>query len=194
MLVHEHAIYIHESVQYHVDRLEWGERKAYVHRVDVDHYTYANRAVTLKPLEVFAEAPATGGRRIHGEVMVASLVTLFKKLKFLTDENVGWGPIDLPELELQTTAYWLTAERARGRWRRDELDVALLGAGRAIQTVASVLLMVDPRDLGLVDPGPLAARTRQPTIYLYEAVPGGVGLSRAAVDAARRAARRRPPT
>ena len=98
-------------VQYYVDRLDWGERKAYVHTVDVDHYTYANRAVTLKPLEVFAEAPATGGgRRIHGEVMVASLVTLFKKLKFVTDENVGWGPIDLPELELQTTAYWLTAE------------------------------------------------------------------------------------
>ena len=63
VLVHEHAIYIHESVQYHVDRLEWGERKAYVHRIDVDHYTYANRAVTLKPLDVFAEAPATGGRR-----------------------------------------------------------------------------------------------------------------------------------
>ena len=37
--------------------------------------------------------------------------------------------------------------------------------------------MVDPRDLGLVTPGPLAALTRQPTIYLYEAVPGGVGLS-----------------
>ena len=26
---------------------EWGERKAYVHRIDADHYTYANRAVTL---------------------------------------------------------------------------------------------------------------------------------------------------
>ena len=61
--------------------------------------------------------------------MVASLVTLFKKLKFVTDENVGWGPIDLPELELQTTAYWLTAEGAATGWRRDELDVALLGAG-----------------------------------------------------------------
>jgi DEAD/DEAH box helicase domain-containing protein len=176
VLVHERAIYIHESVQYYVDRLEWGERKAYVHRVDVDHYTYANRAVTLKPLEIFAEAAAPGGRRIHGEVMVASLVTLFKKLKFLTDENVGWGPIDLPELELQTTAYWLTFEGARDRWRRDDLDVALLGAGRAIQTIASVLLMGDPRDLGLV------AQVRsphadEPTIYLYEAVPGGIGLS-----------------
>ena len=129
VLVHERAIYMHESVQYYVDRLEWGERKAYVHRIDADHYTYANRAVTLKPLDVFGEAPAPGGRRVHGEVMVASLVTLFKKLKFGTDENVGWGPIDLPELELQTTAYWLTAEGAAGGWRRNELDIALMGAG-----------------------------------------------------------------
>jgi DEAD/DEAH box helicase domain-containing protein len=108
--------------------------------------------------------------------MVASLVTLFKKLKFGTDENVGWGPIDLPELELQTTAYWLTAESATSGWRRDDLDVALLGAGRALQAVAAVLMMVDPRDLGLV------AQVRSPhqdspTIYLYEAVPGGIGLS-----------------
>ena len=176
VLVHERAIYMHESVQYYVDRLEWGERKAYVHKIDADHYTYANRAVTLKPLDVFGEAPAQGGRRIHGEVMVASLVTLFKKLKFGTDENVGWGPIDLPELELQTTAYWLTAERLATPWRRDDLDVALLGAGRAIQTVASVLLMVDPRDLGLVAQV-RSPHSEEPTIYLYEAMPGGIGLS-----------------
>jgi len=176
VLVHDHAIYLHESVQFHVDKLDWGERKAYVHKIDADHYTYANRAVTLKPLDIFAEAPAPGGRRLHGEVMVASLVTLYKKLKFVTDENVGWGPVDLPELELQTTAYWLTAERLRSAWRRDDLDVALLGAGRAIQAVASVLLMVDPRDLGLVTQV-RSPHQEAPTIYLYEAVPGGVGLS-----------------
>jgi DEAD/DEAH box helicase domain-containing protein len=176
VLVHEHAIYIHESIQYHVDKLEWGERKAYVHRIDADHYTYANRAVTLKPLDVFDEAPATAGRRIHGEVMVASLVTLYKKLKFVTDENVGWGPVDLPEIELQTTAYWLTADALPGRWKQNDLDVALMGAGRAIQTIASVLLMVDPRDLGLVTQV-RSPHQEAPTIYLYESVPGGVGLS-----------------
>jgi DEAD/DEAH box helicase domain-containing protein len=176
VLVHEHAIYIHESIQYHVDKLEWGERKAYVHRIDADHYTYANRAVTLKPLDVFDESPATGGHRVHGEVMVASLVTLYKKLKFVTDENVGWGPIDLPEIELQTTAYWLTADALPGRWSRNDLDVALIGAGRAIQTIASVLLMVDPRDLGLVTQV-RSPHQEAPTIYLYESVPGGVGLS-----------------
>ena len=220
VLVHSQAIYLHDSVQYHVDRLDWAERKAYVRRVDVDYYTYANRAVTLKPLDVFASVEASGGRRVHGEVMVASLVTLFKKLKFGTDENVGWGPIDLPELELQTTAYWLTVDEANGAampvdrgvdrsadsahvlertlaepppgrlarnrpdgpdssaraWRKDELDVALMGAGRAIQAVAAVLLMVDPRDLGLVTQV-RSPHQESPTIYLYESVPGGVGLS-----------------
>ena len=63
-----------------------------------------------------ARRRATSGRRVHGEVMVASLVTLFKKLKFVTDENVGWGPVDLPEIELQTTAYWLTADALPTRW------------------------------------------------------------------------------
>src|SRR5215218_6598024 len=176
VLVHTQAIYLHDSVQYHVDKLDWGERKAYVRRVDVDYYTYANRAVTLKPLDVFGSDDAPGGSRVHGEVMVASLVTLFKKLKFGTDENVGWGPIDLPELELQTTAYWLTAERLDGAWRRNDLDIALMGAGRAIQTVASVLLMGDPHDLGLVTQV-RSPHHEAPTIYLYEATPGGIGLS-----------------
>jgi hypothetical protein len=61
-------------------------------------------------------------------------------------------------------------------WRKDDLDVALLGAGRAIQAVAAVLLMVDPRDLGLVTQV-RSPHSEAPTIYLYEAVPGGIGLS-----------------
>jgi DEAD/DEAH box helicase domain-containing protein len=175
-LVHEDAIYLHESAQFHVDRLDWDERKAYVTRVDVDHYTQADRAVTLKPLDVFAEAPATGGHRRHGEVMVASLATIYKKLKFVTNENLGWGRIHLPEIELQTTAYWLTTDGPGDGWRRDDLDVALVGVGRAVQTVASVLLMVDPRDLGLVTQV-RSPHSERPTIYLYESVPGGIGLA-----------------
>jgi DEAD/DEAH box helicase domain-containing protein len=175
-LVHEDAIYLHESAQFHVDRLDWDERKAYVRRVDVDHYTQADAAITLKPLDVFGSAAAPGGARVHGEVMVSSLATIYKKLKFVTNENIGWGRIHLPEIELQTTAYWLTVALLESGWSRRELDVALLGAGRAIQAVAAVLLMVDPRDLGLVSQV-RSPHHEAPTIYLYETVPGGVGLS-----------------
>jgi hypothetical protein len=46
--------------------------------------------------------------------MVASPSPSTRSSEFLTDENAGWGPIDLPELELQTTAYRLTAEGSPG--------------------------------------------------------------------------------
>ncbi|MGI8704058.1 MAG: DEAD/DEAH box helicase [Candidatus Limnocylindrales bacterium] len=176
-LVHEGAIYLHESRQFHVDRLELDERMAYVHPVDVDYYTQAELAVTLKPLETFASSLAPAVERAHGEVMVSTLATIFKKLRLETHENLGWGPIRLPEIELHTTAYWIGLEGPAWReWPREELDVALVGSGRALQTVASVLLMSDPRDLGLVAQvrSPHAER---PLIYLYDGVPGGVGLA-----------------
>ena len=150
------------SAQYHVDKLDWGERKAYVRRVDVDYYTYANRAVTLKPLDVFAEAPAPGGRRVHGEVMVASLVTLFKKLKFGTDENVGWGPIDLPGAGAPDDR--LLADRGgRGRsagggttWTSRCSGAGPGDPGRRRRPADGRPARPRPRD-----PGPLAALTRR---------------------------------
>jgi DEAD/DEAH box helicase domain-containing protein len=177
VLVHEKAIYLHDSRQYHVDVLDWEERKALVRPVDTDYYTQAELAVTLKPLEVFDSAPRTAGSRQHGEVMISSIATIFKKLKLDSHENVGWGHIHLPEMELHTTAWWLALEpRATLGWRRDELDAALVGGGRALQTVASVLLMADPHDLGMVAQVQ-SPHAEQPVIYLWEAVPGGVGLS-----------------
>lgn len=176
-LVHEDAIYLHESRQYHVDRLDWDERKAYVRPVDVDHYTQAELAVTLKPLEVFDEHEVGDATRAHGEVMVSSLATIYKKLKLDTHENLGWGRIHLPETELHSTAWWLSlSPAATAGWIRDDLDRALVGAGRALRTVACLLLMSDPRDLGVV------AQVRsphlgRPVVYLWETVPGGVGLA-----------------
>ena len=61
----------------------------------------------------FASIEVSGIRRVHGEVMVASLVTLYKKLKFVTDENVGWGPVDLPEIESLKQSYALEPDAAK---------------------------------------------------------------------------------
>ena len=176
MLVHEQAIYIHETRQYHVDRLDWGERKAYVTPVDVDYYTQALLAVTLKPLETFAAGPVPGAERAHGEVMVSSIATLYKKLRLETHENLGWGKIHLPEIELHTTSYWVALSSDFDSWRRDDLDMALNGAGRALQTVASVLLMSDPHDIGMVAQV-RSPHAEKPIVYLYDSVPGGVGLA-----------------
>jgi DEAD/DEAH box helicase domain-containing protein len=178
LLVHPKAIYIHQGVQYHVDLLDWTERKAFVTRTDVDYYTDADLGVTLKVLEVFEEADAPpAGLRQRGEVMVAWKVTMFKKLKYHTHENVGWGSIDLPETEMHTTATWLVpAAELVNRYDRDTLDGALIGLARIARTTAALLLMSDPRDLGVLAQVQ-APFTGRPTLYLYDAVPGGVGLT-----------------
>jgi DEAD/DEAH box helicase domain-containing protein len=177
LIVHERAIYIHEGVQHHVDRLDWEERKAYVTRTDVDYYTEADLGITLKVLEVFDEADGDAGRRQRGEVMVAWKVTMFKKIKFHTHENVGYGPISVPEQQMHTAACWLVppAELVN-RYDRDTLDGALIGLARVARTTAALLLMCDPRDLGVLAQVQ-APFTGQPTLYLYDAVPGGVGLT-----------------
>ena len=55
--------------------------------------------------------PAASG--CHGEVMVSSIATIYKKLRLETLENLGWGRIHLPEIELHTTAYWMALDPRR---------------------------------------------------------------------------------
>ncbi|MGH2429457.1 MAG: DEAD/DEAH box helicase [Candidatus Limnocylindria bacterium] len=182
MLVHEQAIYIHAGAQFHVDRLDWDERKAYVRAVDVDYYTDADLGVTLKVLDAFDEvtSPGTdadGALRAHGEVMVAWHATLFKKIKFHTHENVGWGPINLPEQQMHTTAAWIVPPRAVvDRYDRETLDGALIGLARVARSASALLLMCDARDLGVLAQAQ-APHTLRPTLFVYDAVPGGVGLA-----------------
>ncbi|PAC66832.1 hypothetical protein CGS27_31155, partial [Enterobacter cloacae] len=47
-LLHDEAIYLHEGVQYQVEKLDYEHLKAYVKQVDVEYYTDANLAVQLK--------------------------------------------------------------------------------------------------------------------------------------------------
>jgi len=171
--VHEDAIYIHLGQQFHVDRLDWDERKAYVRRVDVDYYTDAQIAVGVRVLEEFAHERDAA----HGEAAVTFRPTIFKKLRLATHENVGFGTIHLPETTLHTTAAWWVFPRARvPEMDTDALQGALLGVAHALQNIAPLYLMTDPRDLGSTVEI-RSPHTGEPTVTLFEEVPGGVGLA-----------------
>jgi DEAD/DEAH box helicase domain-containing protein len=109
--------------------------------------------------------------------MVAWHVTMFKKIKFHTHENVGWGPVNLPEQQMHTAATWIVLpDPVCARFDRETLDGALIGLARLARNTAPLLLMCDARDLG-VQAQAQAPFTGKPTLYLYDSVPGGVGLS-----------------
>jgi DEAD/DEAH box helicase domain-containing protein len=175
-MLHDQAIYLHEGQQFHVDHLDWAEKKAYVRPVNVDYYTDADRAATVQVLESFDSADGALVKA-HGEVQVSSLATVFKKIRFHTHEAVGAGPVDLPQVDLHTTSYWLRvpAELA-ATYPRLALQAGLQGLAHVLRHTASVFLMCDPRDLG-VAAQVRSPQTGGPTIFVYDVFPGGVGLS-----------------
>jgi DEAD/DEAH box helicase domain-containing protein len=234
--VHEKAIYLHGGQQYHVEHLDFKERKAYVKRVDVDYYTDAVRYTQVRVLEVAATArasesvilglparagkPAEGydlagnGRSVslarsspahshsHGDVLVRSQVVGFKKIKFFTNETTGDGKLELPENEMHTTSYWITLERPLLEslpFSISERQSGMFGLLHALESVATLLLMCDRRDLGTAigerppspdesviparefnPASPILQRENEyfePNLYLYDAYPGGIGFS-----------------
>ncbi len=178
LLVHDEAIYMHGGQMYHVDHLNWEEKKAYVHRVDVDYYTDANLAVDLEVMESFERAPSRGCEVEHGEVAVRDVATIFKKIKLDTHENVGWGKINIPEENRHTTGYWFAlGDAAIDGMSRADVQEGLWGMAHLLRQLAPIFLMCDPRDLQAVAQV-RSPFTERPTLFLYENQPGGVGMSR----------------
>lgn len=175
-LLHDEAIYLHQGIQYQVEYLDWDEKKAYVREVDVDYFTDANLAVNLKVLEADKERMERTYSIGYGDVMVSAMATIFKKIKFETHENIGSGPISLPEEELHTNAVWLSFEKEQFYESEERLEQALISVANALQSIAPLMVMCDPSDLHVV-PQVKAVHNEQPTIFLYDRYPGGIGLS-----------------
>ncbi|MCR4435665.1 MAG: DEAD/DEAH box helicase [Clostridiales bacterium] len=177
MLLHEEAIYMQEGQQYQVEKLDFDDKKAYVRKVDVDYYTDANLAVELKVMDVFREKCGEKIQKASGEVMVSALVTMFKKIKLYTHENIGSGPVHLPETEMHTTSYWVSFPADfPGNVPQTELQNGLLGLSNIVSNAAPIYLMCSPRDIRVVYQVK-SPFTQRPTLYIYDNFPGGVGFS-----------------
>ena len=150
--VHPKAIYLHQGQQYHVERLDFDQRKAYVKSVNVDYYTDAIRYTQVRMLEIAEEEAIAGpAAKAHGDVLVRSQVVGFKKIKFFTNENVGAGKLELAENEMHTTAFWITLDQkllAGLPYALSDRQTGIFGLLYAMASMATLLLMCDSRDLG----------------------------------------------
>jgi DEAD/DEAH box helicase domain-containing protein len=176
-MLHDGAIYLHEGVQYHVDNYDVAEQKAYVRRVDVDYYTDAELDVDMRMLDAMERRDLAGVSLAFGEVAITIRPSIYKKIKFETHENIGSGTIHLPASDMHTLATWLELEdRFADELPGSQLGLGMQGLRHLLANVAPLYAMCDPRDVEAVVEmrSPL---TRKPTLYLYDAAPGGVGLS-----------------
>jgi DEAD/DEAH box helicase domain-containing protein len=210
--LYEGAIYMVQSQPWQVEKLDWVGRKAFVRQTRADYYTDAIDYTRLKILDRAAKIRAERRACSHGEVHLVRRVAGYKKVRYYTHENVGYGQVNLPDQEMHTTAVWWQVENDAlaaafpSRWQA--LD-GFLGAAYAMHFVAALLTMTEHRDLGravgnadttwfstvgvhgrgqlrtaagdaveLVDP----SVQFQPTVFLYDNYPGGIGLAATLFD------------
>jgi DEAD/DEAH box helicase domain-containing protein len=206
LTLYEGAIYLIQASPWQVERLDWKGRKAFVTRTNADYYTEAIDYTRLKILDRFEDDAQATHRCGRGEVHVVRRVAGYKKIRYYSHENIGFGPVNLPDSEMHTSAVWWQVNPASlqgafpNRWQA--LD-GFLGAAYAIHSIATLLTMSDRRDLGraigdgegqwfaITDAngrGKLeqasgdsteldAAKEFVPTLFLYDNYPGGIGLS-----------------
>lgn len=177
--IHPEAIYIHNGATYQVTQLDWDGRKAYVKKVKIDYYTDAETKADLSVLTVNETQKRGPCQMSVGEVSIRWVTTMYKKIKFHTHENVGFGNLSLPEMEMTTESFWHTFPadlKDMLGFSGEETGAALNAAARCLGKIAPLWVMCDPRDLRTL--AQLRAPfTERPTIFIYENIPGGVGLS-----------------
>ncbi|WP_295451103.1 DEAD/DEAH box helicase [uncultured Thiodictyon sp.] len=207
------AIYMIQAQPYQVERLDWPGRKAFVTRTQADYYTDAIDYTRLKILDRFQGRTCGLGATANGEVHLVRRYPGYKKIRYYSHDNIGYGNIDLPDQEMHTTSVWWQAEpRALESALPDRAQAieGFLGAAYALHHVAALRSMAELHDLGRAvgdgqgtwfavtgaegrgqlrgpDNAPVDGEgvdRFEPTLFLYDNYPGGVGLSAPLYDAA----------
>ena len=189
-MIFTNAVYIHRGDQFAVTNLDLENRRCYVESSTGSYFTDAIVKRDIKFLQEDEREKRAGCEIVVGDILVRSQVAKFKKLRYRTHENIGYGEISLPEEEMHTRSAVLVfssetaAGAALGSMEPDAVGPAVSRIGSLIRNVAPVFLLCDPRDIGV------AERLRDPhfaapALYVYDSYPGGSGLAEAFVPRAR---------
>lgn len=175
-LIFPQAIYFHLGEPYQVQELDHEEMRCYVKKVDVDYYTDGDAASRIEVLDEFERVEGSPTRG-WGEVLLATRPTIYKKIKLMTHENVGYGHIHLPEEQMHTTAYWINLPKGDC----DERHETVSGLVSLVRTIAPLYLMCDRSDI-IVHGHERDPHFGTPTIFVADNAPGGIGLAEALFD------------
>ena len=177
--IHPGAIYLHQGESYLVTRLDLDAQTAYARPVDVDYYTQPRDITDVRIIRHLRSRRLRTARAYYGQVKVTEQVIGYTRKQQFTDTVLSREPLDLPSQSFVTTGLWFDVPaRVVEAVQRRGLD--LHGGLHAVEHSSIGILplfsMCDRRDIGgLSTPG--HPDTGKPQIFIYDAFPGGAGIS-----------------
>jgi DEAD/DEAH box helicase domain-containing protein len=179
---HRGAIMLHQGETYVVREMDLESHTVRVERADVDYYTQPQKEVSLAVIGTLATKNASGVTCAFGNVEVTEVYTAYKIKR--RDTVIGVEPLSLPPLTFRTKALWFNPpagiEQAVAGSARDFAG-GLHGAEHAIIALMPLHVMCDRWDIGGLS-SPEFGDSGEPTIFVYDAYEGGVGLAEKAYE------------
>jgi DEAD/DEAH box helicase domain-containing protein len=180
---HPGAVYLHQGDTFISRRLDWERGEVVVAPADVDYYTQPKVETDLEVLAVVEEATMGLARWHLGEVQVHSQVIGYQRRALHSREVLETTWLDLPSTTYTTMATWMSipAEVAAAV-PRHRLPGALHAAEHAAIALLPLRAVCDRWDIGGLS-APWHPASAGPAIFVYEAYPGGAGISEIAFGA-----------
>jgi DEAD/DEAH box helicase domain-containing protein len=185
--VHEGAVYLHQGEPHVVEHLDTAHQEVRVRPASVDYYTQPKEEKHLEILDVLSVlSRRTRDVGFHyGIVRVESHVVAYQKRKLGSRELIDTIPLDLPPTVFETEGIWLTI----GDQILEAADIdpttapgALHAAEHAAIGMLPLMAICDRWDIGGLST-PWHPQTGVATVFIYEAYPGGAGISPVAFEA-----------
>jgi len=171
--LYEGAIYIHRTETFIVEEMDPINCLVKIRRTDTGYYTQALTQKRVTVTEEWSQRESPAARLRLADVEVRTRITGFKKVRFHSVENIGYGEVELPPLELDTVSHEmkLNGETVRGadRFGTGFLRSAMHGVARLFRDLLAIRAMCDPADLDTHVDGD--------EIHIFDLYPGGIGYS-----------------
>jgi DEAD/DEAH box helicase domain-containing protein len=177
--LHPGATYLHRGATFEVGDLDLAASRAVARRVPNRFYTKPRVETDVEILEAVEERLLSNGATLYqGRVRTTDSVTHYKKVRVADEREVGVFPLDLPEVVLETQAFWITLPPfPRGaRPSFESFGGALHAAEHGLIGLLPLFAMCDRADIGGLST-PIHRQTGLPTVFVYDGYPGGVGIS-----------------
>ncbi len=176
-LVYPDAIYLHEGDTWWVRSLDLEQKVALVEPRTVDYYTQPVLDTNVRVRGELQQRAWRGETLSFGELTYSWQTIAFKKIRYRSLDSIGYHPLELPRLTLDTAGLWLapTDETWRGLARNGHNPwEALSGVRNLFVQLLPVLTMCDATDVqGNLDSSNLG----RPTLFLFDRYPGGLGFA-----------------
>ncbi|MGH7741060.1 MAG: Zn-binding domain-containing protein, partial [Candidatus Eiseniibacteriota bacterium] len=176
-LLYPEAIYLHEGRTHFVRELDLEQKVAFVEPREVDYYTQPVMETHVQVRGERLRREWRGEDVRFGDLTYAWQTVAMKKIRFRSLDSIGYHPLALPRLSLDTCGLWFApSEAAWSALTRQGLNPleGLSGVRNLFVTLLAMLSMCDPFDLqGTIDSSNLG----RPALFLFDRYPGGLGFA-----------------